>query len=73
MQMRIEIAEMVSCLGLVLRSGKSSRDRASDGSLTAGLIWGLPPQQIDCRVGIPIIPDRRLGWAGRKQKKGKSD
>jgi hypothetical protein len=58
-----KIAEMVSSLvwALVLRSGKSSRDRAS---LTAGLVWGLPPQQIDCRVGVPIIPDRKagLGW-----------
>jgi hypothetical protein len=48
---------MGSCLGLVLRRRKVE-SRSSE-----------PPQQIECRIGIPIIPDAWLGW--KEQKKAK--
>jgi hypothetical protein len=54
-----------SCLGSRVEERKVE-SRSSERALQP-----VPPQQIDCRVGVPIIPDPKagLGW----RKKGEDD
>jgi hypothetical protein len=52
---------MVSCLGLVLRRRRKVESRIERASEPYSRSGALPPQQIECRIEVPIIPD---AWAG---------